>query len=142
TFYVYRLTSPYVFNELGNYSVNITSFNAVSSDGCEGGNDKTIAYTVNVVAGVNANFNIDYDKCISENVKLTDVSDGIGHAVTQWNWSYNNGTTPLPEPINTVKNPELTNPADNAAGNYTLVAINSIGCYHQITKALPASPLP
>ncbi|UAY52769.1 gliding motility-associated C-terminal domain-containing protein [Ferruginibacter albus] len=141
-YYVYRLNNGYVFDATGTYGVAITSFSSASIDGCPGGSDKTISYNVQVVEGTTASFGIVYNTCVSDTVTLTDQSNGQGYAISQWAWSYDNGTKKLPTPQDTVQNPKLKNPTDNTAANYTLRVINEIGCYNDTTKALPANPLP
>lgn len=140
TFYVYTLSTPYHFSALGDYPVDITSYYTLEDGSCSFGSFVTISYNIKVVDGVAANFNIAFNSCINDTVRLTDASNGLGYNITKWKWSYNNGTINLPVPLDTVKNPVLLNPANNAAGNYTLTAINSIGCFQKVTKALPVIP--
>jgi gliding motility-associated-like protein len=142
TFYVYRLSTPYTFTAIGTYTVQVTSFNPTASDGCLGGSDKTVGYTIEVIEGVTADFLIDYNSCASDTVQLTDQSNGLGYAINQWSWTYNAGSIPLPVPLDTVQSPRLENPDDNTARNYTLRAINELGCFAEITKALPIANIP
>jgi hypothetical protein len=96
TYYVYKLATPYIFDAIGDYVIQVTSFNPTAADGgCLGGSDKTINYTIKVAEGVTADFGIDYNSCKSDTVKLTDQSNGQGYAINQWHWSYNNGSTSL-----------------------------------------------
>ncbi len=142
TFYVYRVKRNYTFTQTGTFKVNITSYDDRTTDPCAQGTNRTIAYNIDVIAGLNAQFAIAYDKCVSEAVKLTDQSDGLGYDIISWKWTYDNNSKAVAEPAGSQQNPEFTNPADNAAANYTLLAVNEIGCFNTVTQSLPASPLP
>jgi len=135
TFYVYKLNRTHEFDTTGNFPISITSFAQTNDGGCLGGGDKTIDYTINVVNGITAKFNIGYNSCVSDTVQLTDQSDGQGYSVVAWKWTYNNGASSLPSPLDTVQNPRFKNPSDNTASNFTLRAVNSIGCYNDKTNS-------
>ncbi|MFT3681463.1 MAG: gliding motility-associated C-terminal domain-containing protein [Ferruginibacter sp.] len=140
TYYVYRLSTKYVFDAAGDYSIQVTSFNPTASDGCLGGGDKTISYGITVVEGLNAAFDITYDKCISDSVILKNVSDGLGHEIVSTKWSYDGGIA-LPEPEGSQ---DSTNKFKNPDGNknFTLLTVNDIGCFNELTKPLPGNDIP
>ncbi|MGG9972826.1 gliding motility-associated C-terminal domain-containing protein [Ferruginibacter sp. SUN002] len=143
TFYVYKLAQKHVFSANGDYQINVTYFNPSPSDGCgQGGSNKTISYTIKVVDGIAPAYTIDYNTCVSNTVTITDATNGLGYDIVKWNWSYDNGSKPLPSGQDIVKNPVFTNPANNTAANVKLIAINSIGCYGELQKSLPTPTIP
>lgn len=141
TFYVYKSTVKHKFNATGNYAVNISSFNPAATNVCDANSGyNTIAYTIRVVEGVRNDFTIDYNTCLSNNLKVTDVSNGLGFDVSGWRWSYDNGTKSFSAQNDTLKTFTVVAPTNNTANNITLRAINSIGCYADLTKAVPVTP--
>ncbi|HMO61000.1 MAG TPA: gliding motility-associated C-terminal domain-containing protein [Ferruginibacter sp.] len=142
TFYVYRIDRSYSFTQAGAFRVNVTAYDDRTTDPCAQGTDQTIGYNIDVIAGLNAAFDITYDKCINDSVLLEDKSDGLGYDIISWKWTYDNDSKAVAEPEGILQNAKIENPADNAAANYTLLAVNEIGCFNTVTKSLPASPLP
>lgn len=145
TFYVYKLDQKHIFNANGDYQINVTYFNPTPSDGCggEGGSNKTISYTIRVVDGIAPAYTIDYNTCISSTVTLNSTgTSGLGYDIVKWNWSYDNGSKPLPGGQDIVQNPTFANPANNTAANVKLIAINSIGCFGELQKQLPVQTKP
>lgn len=142
TYYVYKLAQKHIYNENGDYSVDVQFFDPSPTNSCgnEEGTVKSISYPVKVRDGVVADFDMVYNTCINNTVTVTDKSTtSAGFEVVAWNWS-TSGNTPLPVDQATVKNPVFTNPANNTT--LTLKAINSIGCFKDATKTLPVTILP
>ncbi len=144
TFYVYKLAQKHVFNANGDYQINVTYFNPTPSDGCGGqeGSFKTISYVIKVVDGIAPAFDITYNTCISSTVTIDDNSNGLGFNIVTRNWSYDNGSKPLPGGQDIVENPSFVNPVNNTAANVKLIAINSIGCFGELQKPLPTQSKP
>lgn len=134
TLYLYSLPTQYRFNAIGVYTIKVTA-NVTDLAGCSG--LKEYIFDVNVVDGVIANFNTTNNLrvCLNDSTRFIDGSNGQGYPLTKWQWSFGNST------IDSVKNPvRFLSPA----GNYTvsLRAINSLGCYADITKTVTVLALP
>ncbi|MDA3613895.1 T9SS type B sorting domain-containing protein [Polluticaenibacter yanchengensis] len=141
TFYVYKSPVKHKFTAVGNYAINISSFNPSATNVCDANSGyNTIAYTIRVVEGVRNDFTIDYNTCISNDLKVTDASNGLGFDITAWRWSYDNGSKSFSAEKDTLKTFTVTAPANNTANNITLRAINSIGCFADLTKTVPVTP--
>jgi gliding motility-associated-like protein len=132
--YVYSLPTQYTFNAIGVYTVRIIA-NVTDLTGCSGLKEYT--FDVQVVDGVIANFNTTNNLrvCLNDSTRFVDASNGQGFPLTKWQWNFGNST------IDSVKNPvRFLSPA----GNYSvsLRAINSLGCYADVTKTVSVLTLP
>ncbi|UEG49895.1 gliding motility-associated C-terminal domain-containing protein [Ferruginibacter lapsinanis] len=143
-FYVYKLAQKHIFNANGDYRINVTYFNPTPSEGCgQEGSSKTISYTIKVSDGIIPAYTIDYNTCISNTVTInSQATSGVGFDIVKWNWSYDNGSKPLPGGQDIVQNPTFANPVNNTANNVKMIAINSIGCFGELQKALPVQSKP
>jgi gliding motility-associated-like protein len=131
---VYSLPTQYTFNAIGVYTVRIIA-NVTDLTGCSGLKEYT--FDVQVVDGVIANFNTTNNLrvCLNDSTRFVDASNGQGFPLTKWQWNFGNST------IDSVKNPvRFLSPA----GNYSvsLRAINSLGCYADVTKTVSVLTLP
>lgn len=119
----------YLYAAPGNYPVNLT---VVDSNGCSHDTTKTI-----VVAGQpTADFTFS-NECFGTANSFTDLSNGNGATITNWDWDFdNNGTVD-----NTNQNPTNGFPL---AGTYTveLLVSSGLGCVDSITKQVTVHPIP
>ncbi len=134
TLYLYSISVPYTFATNGTYPVKVTA-NVTDLAGCSG--NKEYVFNITVVDGVIANFNTTNNLrvCLNDSTRFVDASNGQGFPLTKWQWNFGNST------IDSVKNPvRFLSPA----GNYivSLRAINSLGCYADVTKTVRVLTLP
>jgi gliding motility-associated-like protein len=133
TFYVYSLSAPYTFNAAGTYPVKVSA-NATSADGCVGIKDYSFDILVkeNVTADFTGNLNI----CQGGTVTFTDASNGNGSVVNGWRWDFGDAS-----PTVSTQNATHTYPVANSY-NVILRAINDIGCFADVNKAVQVAAPP
>lgn len=127
TYYVYKNPTTYTFGSAGSY--NITGIVA-GTFASQCGSQTPFSFNINISDPGYADFNIQYDPCVSDTVKLFDQSGGNGFNIIKWRWDFGDNTT---DTIN--QNPTKVY-ASNGVYSIKLRAINSIGCYADTTKAL------
>jgi hypothetical protein len=137
---VYKLNTTYRFSALGDYPIDIVALYNFNGGACLGGSLKNYTYTIKVVEGVNADFSINYNPCLSDSITLNDLSASIASPIKHLQWAYNNSQNSFPSPLDTLQRIRFVNPADNLANNFTLTAINQLGCFQKATKSLPIIP--
>ena len=76
----------YTFSNHGVYYVNLS---VVSNRGCEGMAGKKI--TINKLP--NPKFEIPFDACLGNEVKITDISNGNGSDIIAWNYNFGDGSS-------------------------------------------------
>lgn len=124
TYYVYKNPTPYTFSTVGSYYLT-GSVNGTFVTQC--GSSSPFNFYVNITEPGYADFNIQYDPCVSDTVRFTDMSSGNGYAVSKWEWNFGDATT------DTVQNPKKVY-ATSSVYSIKLRAINSIGCFADTTK--------
>jgi hypothetical protein len=87
--YIYKLSTPYIYNAVGSFNVTITALNP-TPDGCNG--VKTFTFPVNIVQGPTADFNFTNNGCLVP-VQFNNASLGNGYTVEQWQWDFSDPTT-------------------------------------------------
>jgi gliding motility-associated-like protein len=127
TYYVYQNPVPYTFSAAGSY--NITGFvGGTFASQC--GTQSPFNFNINIVDPGLADFNIAYDPCVDDTVRLTDISSGNGYPINGWRWDFGDLS-----PVNTTQNPSHVY-ATHSTYTINLRAINSIGCYADKSKVL------
>lgn len=137
TVYLYSITTPYTFTQTGTYAITVTA-NVASGGGCIGA--RTYNFNINVVDGVIVDFTTtnNYRTCLNDSTRFLDNSNGQGYNVIKWKWDFTNIT---PAQVDSVKNP-VRFFGNVGAVTATLRAINSLGCYADVTKTINILALP
>lgn len=119
-----------IYTGMGPYTVKLT---ATSNNGCV---DDTIRSITNIYAQPQAAFNAPAEVCLGTTINFADQSTAANSSVTQWLWSFDDGTTS-----------DKQNPAKNFSApgpyNVTLTITSAAGCPSAIfTKPVLINPLP
>ncbi len=119
-----------IYTGMGPYTVKLT---ATSNNGCV---DDTIRTITNIYTQPQAAFNTPSEVCLGTTINFTDQSTAANSSVTQWLWSFGDGTTS-----------DKQNPAkyysDSGTYNFTLTITSAAGCPSTIaTKSVLINPLP
>ncbi|TCJ14218.1 PKD domain-containing protein [Flaviaesturariibacter flavus] len=122
-YYVYRIPTPYHFNEAGNYNFRVLA-NALTTGGCTG--IKVFNNTVNVVNGPVPEFSFTAGSCGSTTISFSDLSTSDSTLISNWSWNFGDGAT-LADTSH-LSSPSYTYPS---LSNYTVTmrAINAAGCF-------------
>jgi len=128
-YYVYKNPTPYIFTSAGSYNITGIVGGTFASQ-C--GTTSPLNFNINIVDPGFADFNIQYNPCVSDTVYLSDVSGGNGYSITKWRWNFGDNTT------DTVQNPKKVY-ATKSTYTIRLRAINSIGCYADTFKVFNMS---
>ena len=125
------IQSPsHIYTNAGPFSVSLS---ATSTQGCRGDTVKQVA---NFSTRPKALIQAPAETCTAASTVFTDISIGMGSAITKWNWDFGDGS------VSTLKNP--THAFINA-GSYTvkLWVENAIGCLSDTaTVTILVNPLP
>jgi gliding motility-associated-like protein len=132
-YYVYRINTPYRFNQAGSYNFRLLA-NALTTGGCTG--VKIFNNTVNVVNGPVPNFSFSAGSCGSTTITFADLSTSDSTAIANWNWNFGDGAT-LADTSH-IRTPSYTYPA---LSNYTVTmrAINAAGCFADTLQTVSLS---
>ncbi len=132
TVYLYRLTTPYIYNTVGTYPITVVATNP-TSEGCSGVNE--IDYDIQVFEKPKANWDFLHTGCLTDSVKFIDSSNAQGRQVVKWNWDFGDMTT------DSVKNPTKLY---TAGGTFPvkLSIITDVGCLADTTKIFNISSPP
>jgi gliding motility-associated-like protein len=125
-YYVYKNPVSYTFTTAGSY--NITGV-VGGTFATQCGSTTPLNFNLNIVDPGYADFNIQYNPCVDDTVRLTDASSGNGFSIAKWRWDFGDNT------IDSIQNPKKKY-ATNSVYSIKLRAINSIGCYADTTKVL------
>jgi gliding motility-associated-like protein len=127
SYYVYKNPVTYTFSSAGSY--NITGI-AGGTFASQCGSTSLFNFNINIVDPGFADFTINYNPCVNDTVHFVDASSGNGFPVSGWRWQFGDGT------VDTVNQNPAKVYAVHSTYNVSLRAINSIGCYADITKLL------
>ena len=127
TYYVYKNPVSYSFSTAGSYNITGVVTGTFASQ-C--GSSTPFSFNINISDPGFADFNIQYDPCISDTVRFIDQSNGNGFNIIKWRWNFGDNT------VDTVNQNPVKVYATNSVYTIKLRAINSIGCYADTTKVL------
>jgi gliding motility-associated-like protein len=132
TLYVYKLPAIYTFSTIGTYPIKVIANNP-TPDGCSG--TQEINYDLIVYDPPTTDFTLGSNGCLSDSVRLTDISNSNPRPIIKWMWSLGDNTS------DSVKNPIKKY---NAAGTYNvkLQIITDVGCIADTTKSIAITPQP
>ncbi|MBY0479206.1 MAG: PKD domain-containing protein [Chitinophagaceae bacterium] len=125
------VTNPtHKYTTVGPYSIKLK---VTSNYGCV---DSITRVQANIYPQPKADFTAPAEVCWQSPVTFTDGSNGFTHPVTQWRWSFSDGTT------STIRNP-VKNFATPGTYTATLFVFTNQGCVSDtITKTVIVNPWP
>jgi gliding motility-associated-like protein len=126
TYYVYTNPGAYIFPTAGTFRITGLVSGTFAS-AC--GSTTPLDFTITVGEGVVPDFTTVYNGCVSDTVKYTDASNGLGFSITKWEWQFGDGKT------DTLQNPSHVY-SPTGIYNIKLRAVNSIGCYADTVKVI------
>lgn len=136
---LYSYTSPVhkIFSRTGTSTISATAFLANNTSSCIS-NQLDLSFTVEVNALALPNFELPKENeiCAGAEVKLTDLSQASGGAITQWKWEIDGVIKTEKEPtfiFPTAKTYQIKLSVANAAGCWSDVLVKSL----TVRKYLP-----
>lgn len=110
-----------------------TKLIVTSNNGCV---DDSVKLVSTVYPKAKADFTVSAEVCLNDSTRYTDASDPKGSAISQWNWTFGDGTNA------TVQNPVHRFLLPNTFVT-ALYIVTDKGCYSDtITKSTVVNPLP
>ncbi|ANE50102.1 gliding motility-associated C-terminal domain-containing protein [Flavisolibacter tropicus] len=130
-YYKFTLTQDYTFSKVGTYNIPV-SYSHPEIEGCN--NTLETMLTVKVVQAPKADFTVNYTNCIGDIANFSG-SGGNGVTVTQWNWTFGDGTSAATQ--NTSKQYGTSD-----TFNVRLKLVTPDGCVGDTTKKVPVNARP
>lgn len=121
----------YLYPDTGTYTVTVVVSQIVNGVGCS----DTSRAIVRIYPNLDADFSFSPSACQDTAVAFTDLSISTAAPITNWLWTFGDGTT------SSLRNPVKKY---NAPGTYSvkLQITNSVGCVDSVRKTITVHPQP